>query len=122
MIHNVELAIVEALKDTITTYPDEAPEKATYPYAVVSCRRLSIDDSISSWVTEINVWDKNKYNSRAEAKADAIEKVLDFHRFSFSNGTLVCLFKSQRDDILDTDEAIKRVRTQFSTTIYESEA
>ena len=122
MIHNVELAIVEALKDTITTYPDEAPEKATYPYAVVSFRRLSIEDSISSWIMELNVWDKNKYNSRAEAKADAVEKVLDFNRFSLANGTLVCLFKSQRDDILDTDEAIKRVRIQFSTTIYESEA
>lgn len=122
MIHDVELAIVSALHDTITTYPDEAPTSATYPYAVLSGRRLSIDDSISNWIIEINVWDKNKYNSRAEAKADAIEKVLDFHRFAFANGNLVCLYKSQRDDILDTDETIKRVRIQFSTTVYESEA
>lgn len=122
MIHDVELAIVSALQETITTYPDEAPQSATYPYAVISGRRLTIDDSISNWVIEVNVWDKNKYNSRAEAKADAIEKVLDFHRFAFSNGNLVCLYKAQRDDILDTDETIKRVRIQFSTTVYESEA
>ena len=122
MIHDVELAVVAALDNTIDTFPDEAPKSAEYPYAVISGRRLSIEDSISNWIIEVNVWDKHKYNSRAEAKADAIEKVLDYHRFHFENGNLVCLFKSQRDDILDTDETIKRVRIQFSTTIYESEA
>ena len=125
MIHDVELAIVQALANTITTYPDEAPVKATYPYAVVSCKRLTIEENVGSWRVEINVWDKHEHNSRAEAKMDAIEKVLDFSRIMLTGsnaGTLVCLYKSQREDILDTDETIKRVRTQFDTTIYESEA
>lgn len=121
MIHDVEKAIVTALVKTIDTYPDVAPQSATYPYAVVSCRRLSVDDRISQWITEINVWDKHIHNSQAEAKADAIEKVLDFDRLEVVGG-LICLFKAQRDDITDPDETIKRVRIQFSTTIYESEA
>lgn len=122
MIHEIELAIVEALKNTIPTYPDEAPESAVYPYAVVSGRRLTVEDNISNWIMEINVWDKNKYNSRAEAKADAIEKVLDYFKMPLTSGSLARFFKANRDEILDTDETIKRVKVDFSTTIYESEA
>lgn len=122
MIHNIELAIVEALKNTIPAYPDEAPESATYPYAVISGRRLTIEDNISNWMIEVNVWDKNKYNSRAEAKADAIERVLDYYKLTLADGSLVRFFKANRDDILDPDETIKRVKVDFTTTIYESEA
>ena len=122
MIHNIELAIVEALKNTISTYPDEAPESATYPYAVISGRRLTIEDNISNWIIEVNVWDKNKYNSRAEAKADAIEKVLDYCKITLADGSMARFFKANRNDILDTDETIKRVKVDFSTTIYENES
>ena len=122
MIHEIELAIVEVLKDTIPTYPDEAPESATYPYAVISGRRLTVEDNISNWIIEVNVWDKNKYNSRAEAKADAIEKVLDYHKMRLVSGSLARFFKANRDDILDPDETIKRVKVDFSTTIYEYES
>lgn len=122
MIHNIELAIVEALRNTIPTYPDEAPESATYPYAVVSGRRLTIEDNISNWIIEVNVWDKNKYNSRAEAKADAIEKALDYLKITLTDGSLVRFFKANRDDILDPDETIKRVKVDFTTTIYENES
>lgn len=121
MVHKAELAIVAALSKIIKAYPDEAPVDATYPYAVVSFRRLGIDDNISNWVVEINVWDKHKYNSRAESKADAIESELDFKRIMIDN-SLMCLYKSQREDIEDSDDMIKRVRCQFGANIYESEA
>lgn len=121
MTNELNKAIAGALSSVITAYPDEAPESATYPYAVISSKRLTMNDNISSWTVEINVWDKNEYYGRADEKADNIEKMLDFKKIK-SGTNLLCLFKAQKDHIEDPDKAIKRVRTQFDMTLYESEA
>lgn len=120
MTNELKKAIKGAVED-IEIYVDEAPQSATYPYAVITTRRLTVNDSISQWAVEVDVWDKGKYYSKAEAMADAIEKELDFKPIK-SGSNFLCLFKSQRDIIADSDLQIKRVKTQFDMTVYESEA
>lgn len=120
MINKINKAISELFTD-ISMYVNEAPQNATYPYAVITSQRLNINDGISTWSVDIDVWDKHKYYSRAEAQMDAIEKELDFKRIKMDNN-LLCLFKSQRNEILDSDTAIKRVKAQFEMIVYESEA
>jgi len=120
MTNEINKAIVGVFTD-INVYDNEAPQEANYPYAVVTSKRLTIDDNISKWIVEVNVWDKNKYYSRAEATMDSIEKELDFKRL-LSGSNFLCLFKAQRDNVEDSDKSIKRVRTQFDMTVYESEA
>jgi len=120
MTNEVNKAIVGAINSIVTAYDNEAPTEAIYPYAVVSTKRLNADDSISKWIVEINVWDKNKYYSRSESLMDEIDKELDFKNMKLSS-CFLCLFKAQRDNIPDSDKTIKRVQTQFDMTIYESE-
>lgn len=119
MTNEINKAIIKLFND-LKVYDNEAPSTATYPYAVISSKRLNANDSISQWILEVNVWDKNKYYSKAESIMDTIEKELDFKRL-LSEKNLVCLFKAQRDNIADPDNTIKRVRTQFDMTVYESE-
>jgi len=121
MTNEVNKAIVSYLKsNNIVAIDNEATNGEQYPYAVITTSRLNVDDNISNWDLEINVWDKNKFYSRVETIADDIEKLLDFTQIK-SDDNLLCIFKSQKSNVTDSDPAIKRVRLQFGLKIYESE-
>lgn len=121
MTNEINKSIVDYLEqNNISAVDNEAIESEQYPYAVVETSRLNIDDSISNWTLEVNVWDKHKFYSRAETIADQIEKALDFVQIKSGNN-LLCIFKGQKSNVKDSDPAIKRVRMVFDLKIYESE-
>lgn len=121
MTNEINKTIVSYLKENgIVAVDNEAIGNEEYPYAVVTTSRLSVNDNISSWSLEVNVWDKNDFYSRVETIADEVERLLDFARLKSGNN-LLCIFKDQKSNIDDIDLAIKRVKIQFDLSIYESE-
>ena len=121
MTNEIIKTIVEYLNSNgINTVGNEATNELEYPYAVVTMSRLNRNDNISLWSLEVNVWDKHKYYSRAETISDNIDKLLDFARLK-SGENLICIFESQKNNLKDTDPAIKRVNMRFDMNIYESE-
>lgn len=110
----------KALEQLTSAYCEEAPEEATYPYAVFSARRISDVDGIQLYSLEVNVWDQNKHYSRAECMMDEMEEKL--HRCNLFYGNLMIrVLKGQRNNIPDQDKEIKRIRELFEMHIYESE-
>lgn len=121
MTNEIIKTIVEYLNSNgINAVGNEATNELEYPYAVVTMSRLNRNDNISLWSLEVNVWDKHKYYSRAETISDNIDKLLDFARLK-SGDNLICIFESQKNNLKDTDPAIKRVNMRFDMNIYESE-
>ena len=121
MTNEIIKTIVEYLNSNgINAVGNEATNELEYPYAVVTMSRLNKNDNISLWSLEVNVWDKHKYYSRAETISDNIDKLLDFARLK-SGENLICIFESQKNNLKDTDPAIKRVNMRFDMNIYESE-
>lgn len=121
MTNEIIKTIVEYLNSNgINAVGNEATKELEYPYAVVTMSRLNKNDNISLWSLEVNVWDKHKYYSRAETISDNIDKLLDFARLK-SGENLICIFESQKNNLKDTDPAIKRVNMRFDMNIYESE-
>lgn len=121
MTNEIIKTIVEYLNSNgINAVGNEATNELKYPYAVVTMSRLNRNDNISLWSLEVNVWDKHKYYSRAETISDSIDKLLDFARLK-SGDNLICIFESQKNNLKDTDPAIKRVNMRFDMNIYESE-
>ena len=121
MTNEIIKTIVEYLNlNGINAVGNEATNELEYPYAVVTMSRLNRNDNISLWSLEVNVWDKHKYYSRAETISDNIDKLLDFVRLK-SGDNLICIFESQKNNLKDTDPAIKRVNMRFDMNIYESE-
>ena len=120
MTNEIIKTIVEYLNSNgINAVGNEATNELEYPYAVVTMSRLNRNDNISLWSLEVNVWDKHKYYSRAETISDNIDKLLDFARLK-SGDNLICIFESQKNNLKDTDPAIKRVNMRFDINIYES--
>ena len=121
MTNEIIKTIVEYLNSNgMNAVGNEATNELEYPYAVVTMSRLNRNDNISLWSLEVNVWDKHKYYSRAETISDNIDKLLDFARLK-SGDNLICIFESQKNNLKDTDPAIKRVNMRFDMNIYESE-
>lgn len=121
MTNEIIKTIVEYLNlNGINAVGNEATNELEYPYAVVTMSGLNRNDNISLWSLEVNVWDKHKYYSRAETISDNIDKLLDFARLK-SGDNLICIFESQKNNLKDTDPAIKRVNMRFDMNIYESE-
>lgn len=121
MTNEIIKTIVEYLNSNgINAVGNEATNELEYPYAVVTMSRLNRNDNISLWSLEVNVWDKHKYYSRVETISDNIDKLLDFARLK-SGDNLICIFESQKNNLKDTDPAIKRVNMRFDMNIYESE-
>lgn len=121
MTNEIIKTIVEYLNSNgINAVGNEATNELEYPYTVVTMSRLNKNDNISLWSLEVNVWDKHKYYSRAETISDNIDKLLDFARLK-SGENLICIFESQKNNLKDTDPAIKRVNMRFDMNIYESE-
>ena len=121
MTNEIIKTIVEYLNSNgINAVGNEATNELEYPYAVVTMSRLNRNDNISLWSLEVNVWDKHKYYSRAETISDNIDKLLDFARLK-SGENLICIFESQKNNLKDTDPAIKRINMRFDMNIYESE-
>ena len=121
MTNEIIKTIVEYLNSNgINAVGNEATNELEYPYAVVTMSRLNKNDNISLWSLEVNVWDKHKYYSRAETISDNIDKLLDFAQLK-SGENLICIFESQKNNLKDTDPAIKRVNMRFDMNIYESE-
>ena len=121
MTNEIIKTIVEYLNSNgINAVGNEATNELEYPYAVVTMSRLNRNDNISLWSLEVNVWDKHKYYSRAETISDNTDKLLDFARLK-SGENLICIFESQKNNLKDTDPAIKRVNMRFDMNIYESE-
>lgn len=108
----------DELEDYLSAYYMEAPESAQYPYAVFELNRLSQDYERQSLLLEVNVWDKHKYYSRAEAKMDEIEEALHGY-FQLSNNDVFYVFNGSRQVIPDDDTQIKRIREQFELYYYE---
>lgn len=102
-------------------YCEEAPQKAEYPYAVFSARRLSEIDGTQNYTLEIDVWDQAERYSRAEDMMDRLERKLHRCNHITGNGVLIRIFKGSRQNVRDPDPAIKRVRQQFEMHIYERE-
>ena len=108
----------DELEDYLGAYYMEAPEGATYPYAVFELNRLSENDERQAILLEINVWDKHRYYSRAEEMMDTIEKNL--HGYGqLSNDDIFYCFNGSRQAIPDEDKQIKRIREQFELYYYE---
>ena len=108
----------DELEDYLGAYYMEAPEGATYPYAVFELNRLSENDERQAILLEINVWDKHRYYSRAEEMMDTIEKNL--HGYGqLSNDDIFYCFNGSRKPIPDEDKQIKRIREQFELYYYE---
>lgn len=101
-------------------YCEEAPETVEYPYKVFSMRRLSDSEGFQNYVLEVNVWDKHQYYSRAESIMDELEQ--DLHRCNcITEDFVIRIFRGQRQNVPDTDKAIKRVREQFEMHIRNRE-
>ena len=114
------MSLKKELENLTGAFCEEAPEEATYPYSVFSARRLSDSDGRMSYVLEINVWDQHKHYSRAESVMDALEQKL--HRCNhITDDYLIRIFKGQRQNVLDADRTIKRVREQFEMHVYQRE-
>lgn len=108
------------LEDLLEGYSDEAPDEATYPYKVFSIRKLIAEDGISFYLLEVNVWDKHKYYSRAESIMDELEKMLSKQVFN-TEDLVIYTYIGQRDNIVDQDKQIKRVRGQFEMRVVSKE-
>lgn len=110
--------IQKALETILGAYHEEAPESAVFPYKVFSCKRMNEDDHLETWQIEVNVWDKHKYYSRANDVMDDLES--DIHEKGIlENGYLIQFWKGQRQNVLDEDKQIKRVREVFEAHIIE---
>lgn len=112
------LELKNQLEVYLGAYYSEAPENATYPYAVFDISILSKEDNRNNCTLEINVWDKNRYYSRAENMADDISKLLD-GSIKLSDELLFYCYDGSRDHVLDEDKQIKRIRMQFELYFYE---
>ncbi|MBR3762189.1 MAG: hypothetical protein IKK59_05545 [Lachnospiraceae bacterium] len=99
---------------------EEEDEKQDYPYKVFSIRRLSREGCLSTYDLEVNVWDRNKYYSGAEAMMDELEKNLDFNEV-LTDKMLIRTFKGTRENVPDPDKSIKRIRAKFTLHVYERE-
>ena len=108
------------LEGLLEGYSDEAPDEATYPYKVFSIRKLMMEDGISFYLLEVNVWDKHKYYSRAESMMDKLEKMLNKQVFN-TEDLVIYTYIGQRDNIVDQDKQIKRVRGQFEIRVVSKE-
>lgn len=108
----------EELEEYITSYYNEAPEDAAYPYSVFSLRRIGTEDERQRYILEINVWDRNQYYSRADEMMDKMEEKLD-GCLSLSDDTLFYCYKGEREPVTDKDKSIKRIREQFELYCYE---
>lgn len=114
------MSLDKELEQLIGAYPEEAPKDATYPYKVFSTKRLSETDEKQIYSLEINVWDQHRYYSRAESIMDELEHKL--HRCNhLTEKYLIRIFKGQRQNVVDPDKEIKRVREQFEMQVYERE-
>ena len=101
-------------------FPEEARKDVEYPYKVFSLRRISDEEGIQKYVLEINVWDQHQFYSRAESIMDALEHEL--HRCNHvTEQFLIRIFKGQRENVVDPDKSIKRVREQFEMHVYDEE-
>ena len=108
----------DELEDYLGAYYMEAPESATYPYAVFELRRMVEDYERQSIILEVNVWDKHRYYSRAEEMMDTIEGLLH-GTYELSNNDIFYVFNGNRQNIPDDDKDIKRIREQFELYYYE---
>ena len=112
------MSLKKELEELTGAFCEEAPEEVEYPYSVFSARRLSDSDGRMNYVLEINVWDQNRYYSRAESVMDELEQKL--HRCNhITDDFLIRIFKGQRQNVLDADKTIKRVREQFEMHVYQ---
>jgi hypothetical protein len=116
----VTIKLKRFLEELLEGYSDEAPEDATYPYKVFSIRKLVAEDGISSYMLEVNVWDKHRYYSRAESVMDKLEKLLNKQVFN-TQDLVIYTYIGQRDNIVDQDKQIKRVRGQFEIRVVSKE-
>ena len=108
----------DELEEYLSAYYMEAPENAEYPYAVFELNRLSQDYERQSVLLEVDVWDKHKYYSRAEAKMDEIEAKLHGF-FELTNNDVFYVFNGSRQPVPDDDKQIKRIRETFELYYYE---
>lgn len=109
---------MELIKGYSDVYYIEAPETATYPYAVFEVRKTVVRDGIANYNLEINVWDKYKSWSRCETIADRIENALDREVIMTDtfNGRLYDGYKQHVDD---PDKQIKRIQVTMDMIIAE---
>ena len=111
-------SLKDELEEYLSAYYVDAPEDAEYPYVVFELTRTQEDYDRQSYILEINVWDKHKYYSRAEAKMDDIEKLLN-GCYELSTQDLFYVFNGNRQVVPDDDRQIKRIREQFELYYYE---
>lgn len=91
-------------------YHIDAPETATYPYAVEESRKITTTSRYNLvYAIEINVWDKYKTYSRAETIADQIESVLDGECILIDGGA-VYITANIKQNVDDSDKQIKRMQ------------
>lgn len=112
--------LIDNLKFMIGGKHEEEEEKQNYPYKVFSVKRVSHEGCLSTYDLEVNVWDRHKFYSRAEAMMDELEKTLHSGEV-LTDKMLIRTFKGKRENIPDPDKAIKRVRANFTLHVYERE-
>lgn len=115
------LKLEKELEKVIGAYYEEAPKEIEYPYAVFSLKRISVEDHRQSYILEINVWDRNRYYSRAEEMMDSLEKKLD-KSIDLNDILMAYFYGGARQNIPDKDKEIKHIREQFEMYVYERRA
>lgn len=105
------------LETILGAFCEEAPEGQTYPYKVFSAKRLTETDHVESWQIEVNVWDKGPYYSRAQEMMDTLE-TLDGTGILTSD-YLIQFWKGNRQNVVDEDKQIKRVREIFEAHVVQ---
>lgn len=112
--------LIKILEDTIGGKHEEEEVQQIYPYKVFSLKRLTHEGCLSTYDLEVNVWDRNKFYSRAEEMMDELEELLDFGEW-LTEKMLIRTFKERRENVKDPDKSIKRIKANFALHVYERE-
>lgn len=106
------------LEQCATTFYVDAIDSAAFPYLDFEARLLNHENHKSSYILEINAWNKNNTGEIDEIM-DQVETVLDFYKH-MDDDLQFSIYKGQgREFVEDSNKSIKRIREQFELQVYE---
>lgn len=121
VIRPIELrrTITAAIR-TITekVYYEDAPSEPDYPYIVYVFPDTDDQESLETFMMEIDAWDKPSGNGTLaiEELIGKVDKVLNRKVFS-SNGVFFSIYRESRRSINDPDKNIKRRQYEYQIRV-----
>ncbi len=98
-------------------YYDQAPDNATYPYAVYDLAELNHYDGLTIMELEINLYDYGTNTSRIEELADKLQDTL--HEYFFINHAIqFTCFRGLRQKVEEDDKQLIRRRLTFELRVH----